>query len=194
MAKSKGAKKGETREQFDERVKSSILRPEREYSLDITGTGTKGIEIPPPPAGSDQKQETTPLKVEVIQSGTARRLRVEKQELLCVLTRAELDDRSTRLAKTFGRILEEKARQGRVKEEMKARMSALVNEQSDLSHAVLAGEEKRQVDVAIELLGDGKTVSEIRQDTLKPINTRAATAMELQADMFGGTDSIFPEK
>lgn len=193
MAKSKGAKKGETREQFDERVKSSILRPE-ENPVDITGTGAKGIEIPPPPAGSDQGPETIHVEAEVIQPGSARRLRVEKQELLCVLTRAELDDRSTRLAKTFGRILEEKARQGRVKEEMKARMSALVNEQSDLSHAVLAGEEKRQVDVAIELLGDGKTVSEIRQDTLTPINTRSATAMELQVDMFGGADSIFPEK
>jgi hypothetical protein len=187
MAKAKGAKKGETREQFDERVKSSILRPETEnYQSDGS--------IPPPPPGSDQKSETTHVEVEVLQPGTARRLRVEKQELLCVLTRAELDDRSTRLAKTFGRILEEKARQGRVKEEMKARMSALVNEQSDLSHAVLAGEEKRQVDVAIELLGDGKTVSEIRQDTLKPVNTRAATAMELQADMFGGAAELFPEK
>ncbi|MDD5510644.1 MAG: hypothetical protein PHI12_07540 [Dehalococcoidales bacterium] len=168
MAKSKLPKKKETREEFDERVKNSILKPQD----DDSGTNPG---LPPPPPGSDQGPEP----------GTAHRVGMQQRLLPCILTPEELHDRSIKLAEINGRIAAERVHQAEIKRDLKNEMGALEKEWTNLSNTVLTGLEERTVDVAIEMLGDGETVEEIRQDTNERLGPpRPATDFEKQGRMF----------
>ncbi|MDD5700452.1 MAG: hypothetical protein PHU23_00255 [Dehalococcoidales bacterium] len=166
---------------------------------EITGTldtGTSTSSLPPPPPGSDQSPGTGPEETPVFEPGPSGRTQVigtRKVELPCILTPDEQHDRSMKLAQSFGKITIEMLRQKRIKDDLKAIMSKLGNEQTDLAIAVETGEEKRLVEVDIVMLGDGETVSEVRRDTMAAINTRPATDFERQGKLFSDVP-IFPDE
>lgn len=158
------------------------------------GPSDSKIDIIPPPPGSDQSPSTTeekPIQTEYI--GHATRLGIQKRMLDCYLDDDEFVQCSIQLAEMQRKIADEEERQKAIKTELKSSMEALEKEREDLANSVLTRKTRREVDVAIEMLGDGETISEIRLDTHTGIATRPATDYERQGRMFPDDDDMFRE-
>jgi hypothetical protein len=89
----------------------------------------------------------------------------------------------------------EENRGAQIKEDLKAAMQQLLLKVRTLSKAVELGVEEADVDVQMLLLEDNETVSEVRMDTGKPYNTRKASDLERQGDLFRAkADELFREE
>lgn len=150
-------------------------------------------EAAAPEKGGESLPEKTKTEPDQPKVYTPRVLKTEKRSLPHKLTEEEYHERSRDLSLTFSEIIQELARQKRVREELKGSMSALVSKQSSLAQAVRTGEEPAMVDVDITIAGDNAVVQEIRKDTGQVIATRPATDYERQGAMFQESD-LFHEK
>ena len=109
-----------------------------------------------------------------------KRIVTLRKHLPCTLTDAERLAKGIELARANEDIGNEESRQGDLKADMKARLTALEAEVGNLATIVRRNEEYRDVDVQ-EIFDYAKgTVSQVRTDTGEQIHRREMTESERQ--------------
>lgn len=181
-------KKGDA---FMPRRKTEKVNPVSPAAPAGTGDTTKstttaiaaGTAITPPAAEKNQSAPPSPRVIKTV-----------KQLLPHKLTDEEFRVRSKQLSATFDSIVQELARQKRIKDELKAAISALVSKQAELAKAVQSGEEPALTEVSIIIAGDNTVVQEVRKDTGEIISSRPPTDFERQAPLLASEEDIFGER
>ncbi len=107
-------------------------------------------------------------------------IKTQPRSMPCILTEAELKQKSRELATTVQEISAEEDRQKNIKDQLKAALSELSSRETRLAGEVARGEVYREVDVEYRIDGEGGLVQEVRLDTGEIISSRPARDEERQ--------------
>lgn len=111
-------------------------------------------------------------------------VRTERRELPYLLSGEDIRQKVKELTATFSEMAHLQAEYKQIKDEMKAKMSALLSKQARLANTISTGEELRGTDIEIYIAGDGTVVEEVRADTGKIVQVRPPTDEERSPGLF----------